>query len=228
MVQAQHAARVALALILAVVSPHGSQAIRHSQAYLARRAAANAAAHTNANYTQRLRAPRAPAQGAVQESARARANQARAASTRDTTQKNHKGGGGGSTGYPSSIISVFKQMRREEEEAADGSAPELPANIVTAWKSCSTRYGSMAYRTISKIPSPGEGNNTRAHLHAPADVVFIHGLGTDGTNCQPPAHVFDAEVDSNGDQYNNSRIKRRWLIPDLIGKTERERRERKE
>jgi hypothetical protein len=138
-------------LLLAMDAQRTSLAIRHSQAYLAKRAAmagANAAAARN--HTRALR--QQPALQAPPSTRRAAVSGAQLQSQ--------------SRGYPSNIISVFKQMRRQEEEATDASAPELPPEFETTYKQCDTRYGSMAFRTIQPRPEAGSG----------LDVVFIHGV----------------------------------------------------
>ena len=119
-------------LLLAMDAQHTSLAIRHSQAYLAKRAAMAGANSAARNHTRALR--RQPAVQAP------KTNRSVAVS-----------------GYPPNIISVFKQMRRQEEEATDASAPELPPEAETAYKQCDTRYGSMAFRTIQPRTEAGSG-----------------------------------------------------------------------
>jgi hypothetical protein len=191
-------------LLLAMDAQHTSLAIRHSQAYLAKRAAmagANAAAR---NHTRALRRqqPAVPAPPTTLSAAVSR--------------------------YPPNIISVFKQMRRQEEEATDASAPELPPEAETAYKQCDTRYGSMAFRTIKPRPEAGSGLDVvfihgvcassymLRYIHTERDQYTdslslslslslarsLSQLGTDGTNCQPPPRAVD---------------RRRWLIVDLLG-----------
>ena len=172
-----------LAAALALVVP--GCGIRHSQSYLAKRAAVAAAKQTAHASRRNITLAQAPPAGSA-------ARGVQAAQPRRQRQTKAQAFGGGGGGYPSGITAVLKAMRREEEEAADGSAPELPPDIATTAKTCPTRYGSMAYRTIQRKGAAGG-----------LDVVFVHGLATDGSNCQPPP-----EAVAGG---------RRWIIPELIG-----------
>lgn len=186
--------------------------IRHSQAYLARKAAkaAAAAAARNHTRTQPLVYPRTLAQHrqAAAPAANVPEQTLHAAQIAPRLAKAARHGSQSATsGYPSNLVSVFKAMRREEEEAADGSAPELPPDIVTCNKICTTRYGTMVYRTIQKQGPPP--------AVAPLDVIFLHGMGTDGSNCQPPAEALS--VAPSGQSSSTGEAGRRWIIPDLMG-----------
>ena len=217
---------LALAIIIAMAELRGSPAIRHSKAYLAKRAAAAAVAArlhaarngsriatskgrvesvNNLPYLVCDSPPHEPANTMIQDSARVHMQPARGSQKRDQPSRDPRSvfGGGGASKYPQGIVSVLKSMRREEEAAADASAPKLPEDITVTAKMCDTQYGAMAYRTI-------QGNETSG-----LDVVFVHGLGTDGSNCQPPAEAVQPATWNQG--LRGVRIGRRWIIPDLIG-----------
>ena len=194
-----------------VMLAEGDAFPRHSQAFLAKRAAASAAAAAARNQTYIPRVPKAQAKTAVPLPA-----QLRAGGKQDCMVSTTRS-------YPSGITSVFKSMRRDEEEAADArfatlpwpcclhntthrqnthshtsitrthSAPALPADLLAEFKTCSTRYGTMAYRVIHSRPveaTTSHGRDVSIQHHRaqslpdaslPAcglDVVFLHGLGT--------------------------------------------------
>ena len=163
-------------------------------------------------------------------------------------------------GAETKVRMMIKGTFLKAEIAEDNRAQVYPTDVNIVHKSCNTRYGQMAYRTIQRVSSQtkeeardvnvraatahelacqmsamldeqGETTPTSDLLrfsaicenlfeqrglldknscsHGPLDlpnldVIFVHGLGTDGNNCQPPA----CAVGVNG---------RRWIVPDLIG-----------
>jgi hypothetical protein len=207
----RRAARTLAALLLplalaTVVPARPCAAIRHSQAYLARRAAKAAAAAAARNGTR----PGVPARPQAAAASPAETHRVQNSAARRVAEAGSPkggvryGGSHGAVGYPSNIVAVFKAMRREEEEAADGSAPELPSSVVIRSAACDTRYGAMAFRVLQQQGPPPSV--------APLDVVFLHGLGTDGSNCQPPPRAFRASPPA-GEGHGG----RKWIIPDLLG-----------
>lgn len=103
----------AVVVLLGCGVPESTAFPRHSQAYLAQRAAAAMAACAARNQTYVPRVPKVQVKAA-----RRASTQQPQAGDQQAPLSVVKGAAAGA-GYPSGITSVFKSLRREEEEAAD-------------------------------------------------------------------------------------------------------------